>query len=82
VGALFEEIKGNSLKKGTKPIILSVLEKLSKDEKTDLIKAINDHSISASSITRALAKRDIKLPADAIGRYRRGETTGKIDGTS
>lgn len=80
MGALFEEIQSNSLKRGTKPLILSVLETLNKDEKADLIKAINDHSISASSITRALAKRGVKLPSDAIGRYRRGETIGKIDG--
>lgn len=78
VGSLFDEIKKENSKKGNKSRIAEILDRLSEDEKKDLIKALDDHSIPASNISKALAKRGHKLAVNVISRYRRGELATEI----
>lgn len=73
MGSLFEEIKKENSKRGTKSRIAEILEALPEEERKDLIKALDDHSIPASSISKALLKRGHKLAINVISRYRRGE---------
>jgi hypothetical protein len=73
VGELFEDIKKETSKRGTKSRIQEILDALPADERKDLIKALDDHSIPASNISKALAKRGHKLAINVISRYRRGE---------
>ena len=78
MGSLFDDIKKSQSKKGTKSRILEILEELPADEKKDLLKALDDHSIPASNITKALEKRGFKLASSVISRYRRGELATEI----
>ena len=58
---------------GRYPQILRVLDSLDEKEREDLLEAINDYSISASTISRVLARRGIELSVSSISKYRRGE---------
>jgi hypothetical protein len=78
VGSLFDDIKKSHSRKGTKSRIAEILEALPADERKDLLKALDDHSIPASNITKALEKRGFKLAGNVISRYRRGELTTEI----
>ena len=46
------------------------------------MKALDDHSIPASSISKALNKRGYKLAVNVITRYRRGELVTKVSDES
>lgn len=78
VGSLFDDIKSNQSRKGNKSRIAEILEALPADERKDLLKALDDHSIPASNISKALERRGHKLAVNVISRYRRGELSTKI----
>ena len=78
MGSLFDDIAKEQARKGNKSRIAEILEALPADEKKDLLKALNDHSIPASNITKALEKRGFKLAGNVISRYRRGELATEI----
>jgi threonine synthase len=78
VGSLFDDIKKEQSKKGNRSRIAEILDTLPDDEKKDLLKALNDHAIPASNISKALAKRGHKLAINVISRYRRGELITEI----
>ena len=78
MGSLFDDISNEQSKKGNRSRIAEILDTLPADEKKDLLKALDDHSIPASNISKALAKRGHKLAINVISRYRRGELATKI----
>jgi bifunctional pyridoxal-dependent enzyme with beta-cystathionase and maltose regulon repressor activities len=55
---------------------------MNKSDAADLLKALDDHSIPASSISKALNKRGLKLAINVISRYRRGELVTKVNNES
>jgi hypothetical protein len=79
VGDLFNEIKNSAVGQGKKSRIAVILSTLSKEEQKDLLAALDDHSIPASNISRAMSKRGHKLAINVISRYRRGELVTKVD---
>lgn len=78
MGSLFDDIKQTQSQKGNRSRIGEILEALPDDERKDLLKALDDHSIPASSISKALEKRGHKLAINVISRYRRGELATKF----
>lgn len=78
MGSLFDDIKTEQKQKGNRSRIAEILEALPDEEKKDFLKALDDHSIPASNISKALAKRGHKLAINVISRYRRGELATKI----
>ena len=78
MGSLFDDISNEQSKKGNRSRIAEILEVLPDDERKDLLKALDDHGIPASNISKALAKRGHKLAINVISRYRRGELTTRI----
>jgi hypothetical protein len=78
MGNLFNEISQERTSQGNKSRILEILEVLSPEDRKDLLKALDDHSIPASSISKALARHGHKLAINVISRYRRGELTTVI----
>lgn len=79
MGDLFNEIKNSAVGQGKRSRIVVILNALSKEEQKDLLAALNDHSIPASNISRAMAKRGHRLAINVISRYRRGELLTKVD---
>ena len=78
MGSLFDDIKQEQLHKGNRSRIAEILSVLSDEERKDLLKALDDHGIPASNISKALEKRGHKLAINVISRYRRGELSTKI----
>jgi len=78
MGNLLNDIKDLEASHGRKPRILEILNDLSESDKADLLAALDDHSIPASNITKAMAKRGYKLAINVISRYRRGELMTEI----
>lgn len=78
MGSLFDDIKKEQGQKGNRSRIAEILSALPDDERKDLIKALDDHGIPASNISKALAKRGHKLAINVISRYRRGELATKV----
>ena len=78
VGSLFEDIQQEKSQRGNRSKIAEILQELSKADKDDLVKALDDHSIPASNISKALKKRGILLSGNVISRYRRGELVTDI----
>ena len=72
-GSLLTEIKEAQGTSGRRPLIFGIAEELPEEDRDDFWTAINDHSISAGAISRALANRGIKLTAGSIGTCRRKE---------
>jgi hypothetical protein len=80
VGKLFEEIASTKKRlSGPKPRILEILQSLDKEDRKDLLDALNDHTISSSSISSAMEKRGYRLTVATINRYRRGELETTFD---
>jgi len=73
VGDLLNDIKQQSARHGNKSRLLSILETMSETDRKDLLAALDDHSIPASNICKALKKRGHVIDGSAISRYRRGE---------
>lgn len=78
MGELFNEIKSRSARKGNKSRIQEIAEQLSDSDKKDFFKALDDHGIPASNISKALEARGFKLAPNVISRYRRGELVTEI----
>lgn len=78
MGALFDDIKHEQARKGNKSRIAEIMEKLPAEDKKDFKKALDDHSIPASNISKAMEKRGFKLAVNVISRYRRGELSTEI----
>jgi len=71
MGKLLEEIKQTSNRVGKPPRKIDlVLEQLNKQDRTDLLEAINDHSISPSVISRVLCNKGFQITRGAVQRYR------------
>lgn len=79
MGKLFDDIKKEQGIGGNKSRIAEIIEDLSKEDRKDFIDALNDYSIPASNISKAMAKRGYKLAINVISRYRRGELVTKIN---
>jgi hypothetical protein len=78
MGSLFDEIKEQKSKQGNRSRIAEILDSMPDTDRKDLLKALNDHSIPASNISKALAKHGHKLAINVISRFRRGELTTEI----
>jgi hypothetical protein len=78
MGSLFDDIKGEKSHRGTRSRIAEILDDLSTEDAKDFKKALDDHSIPASNISRAMGKRGYKLAVNVISRYRRGELATDI----
>jgi hypothetical protein len=79
MGSLFDDIKKEKSTRGTRSRIAEILDEMNKSDAADLLKALDDHSIPASSISKALNKRGLKLAVNVISRYRRGELVTKVN---
>lgn len=73
MGKLFDDIQSKSARHGNKSKLLSILEDLGSEDRKDLLDALDNHSIPASNIRKALGDRGYKLDDGVINRYRRGD---------
>lgn len=71
--SLLEEIKSSSSVSGRIPMLLQIIDKLETQDKADLLAALNDYTISAPAISRALENRGHRISVGSINAYRRGE---------
>lgn len=78
MGDLFDEIKKSNVRKGNRSRIAEIADSLPDNDRKDFLKALDDHSIPASNIAKALEKRGFKLAVNVISRYRRGELVTEI----
>jgi hypothetical protein len=71
MGKLLEEIKHTSNRVGKPPRKIDLLlEQLNKQDRADLLDAINDHSISPSVIARVLRNKGFDITRTVVQRYR------------
>ena len=71
MGKLLDEIKQTTIRVGKPPRKIDlVLEQLNTQDRADLLEAINDHSISASVISRVLHNKGFEVTRGAVQRYR------------
>jgi hypothetical protein len=78
MGDLLKEIQETEIHPGNRSRIAEILEALEPSDRKDLLAALDDHAISASRISKAMARRGHKLASSVISRYRRGELSTKI----
>lgn len=71
--SLLQEIKSSKSVSGRIPILLQIINKLDTQDKADLLNALNDYTISAPAISRALENRGHRISVGSINQYRRGE---------
>lgn len=71
--SLMEEIKKSKSVSGRMPMLLQIINKLDAQDKADLLAALNDYTISAPAISRALENRGHRISVGSITAYRRGE---------
>jgi hypothetical protein len=71
--SLLEEIRSSTSITGRIPILLQIINKLDTQDKADLLAALNDYTISAPAISRALENRGHRISVGSINQYRRGE---------
>ena len=71
--SLMEEIKKSKSVSGRMPMLLQIINKLDAQDKADLLAALNDYTISAPAISRALENRGHRISVGSINQYRRGE---------
>lgn len=72
--SLLNEIRSEQVvATGRIPNIQRVLDGMDDTDRKELFEALDDHQISATSISRVLERRGIDLNAYSINRYRRGE---------
>ncbi len=74
MGELLNQIQAARIGSGRKSDLEVALEKLPKEDRADLLLALDDHGIPAAAIARALNGRGIKVSSAVINRYRRGES--------
>lgn len=70
---LLQEIKTDRSVSGAIPKLKIIFGQLEEADKKDLLSALDDNSISAAAISRALKKRGFNISAGSINQYRRGE---------
>lgn len=71
MGKLLEEIKQTSVRSGKPPRKIDlILEQLNKQDRADLLEAVNDHSISPSVISRVLSNKGFQITRGSVQRYR------------
>jgi hypothetical protein len=68
-----EEIKSSHRTTGRVPLLYQIMSKLEKQDKEDLLNALNDPTIPTPSICAALEKRGHRISKGSINQYRRGE---------
>ena len=71
--SLLQEIKNSKSVSGRMPMLLQIINKLDTQDKADLHAALNDYTISAPAISRALENRGHRISVGSINSYRRGE---------
>ena len=71
--SLLQEIKNSKSVSGRMPMLLQIINKLDAQDKADLLAALNDYTISAPAISRALENRGHRISVGSINQYRRGE---------
>lgn len=71
--SLLQEIKNSKSVSGRIPMLLQIINKLDTQDKADLLAALNDYTISAPAISRALENRGHRISVGSINSYRRGE---------
>ena len=71
--SLMEELKSSKSISGRIPMLLQIINKLDAQDKTDLVNALNDYTISAPVISRVLENRGYRISVGSINSYRRGE---------
>ena len=71
--SLLQEIRSSVSITGRIPILLQIINKLDTQDKADLLAALNDYTISAPAISRALENRGHRISVGSINQYRRGE---------
>ena len=71
--SLLQEIKSSKSVSGRIPMLLQIINKLDTQDKADLLAALNDYTISAPAISRALENRGHRISVGSINQYRRGE---------
>ena len=71
MGKLLKEICDTPAVRGGSPKKIDIiLEQLDEQDRQDLLDAINDHTIQATTITRVLKKRGFDIGRKCINRYR------------
>ena len=71
--SLLEEIRADRPPSGRTPLLMQVASRMNETERQELIEALNDSTISAAAISRALKRRGYVVSAGAINQFRRGE---------
>lgn len=71
--SLLEELKSEKLVSGRTPLLVQAVARMDKNEKAELLEALNDVTISGAAISRALKRRGYVISAGAINQFRRGE---------
>ena len=71
--SLLEEVRADRVPSGRTPILIQVASRMEANERKELLEAINDSSISAAAISRALKRRGYTISPAAINQFRRGE---------
>jgi len=74
MGELLNELKKTPRKYANKSRVQEVLDSLEEPDRADLLKAIEDLSIPASTIAYVLNERGIEITPSNITKVRRGET--------
>ena len=70
MGDLLNEIKQEKITTGKKSRIVEIAESMSASDKKDMYAALDDPAVSASKISRVMARRGHKLSIQIIYRYR------------
>lgn len=70
---LLEEVRADRPPSGRTPLLLQVASRMNEAERKELLEALNDPTISAAAISRALKRRGHVISAGAINQFRRGE---------
>lgn len=70
---LLEDMKADEIKKGPPCSLEVVLREMKNPDREDLLEAMKDPTIMATTISRVLARRGVKVGPQAIRRHRNGE---------
>lgn len=76
--SLLDEIQTEqaSARRGPDCAICSLLVNMDKADSRDLQSALDDSTVYHSVISKALAKRNIRVHPQTVGRHRKGECAG------
>jgi hypothetical protein len=71
--SLLDDARNEHQPSGRVPLLIRVAQTMSETERKELVEALDDVTVSAASLSRALRRRGHNVSASAIGQYRRGE---------